>query len=181
MNQAFADAFLKDVDPLGVSLTVWMQGENPYLPVIGVVGDVSEGSVRDNPQPTVFYSHRQMPETTMTLFIRTAQPAAVTPAAIAAIRRLDSNLPVTRIRTFEGALGDSVARERLSALVSGGLALSGEPRALSALELPPRDLGVKCGAWIRTLDTALTPYNRLVTAASAEGARFELAKELLTL
>ena len=38
-------AYLSDVDPLSASLSVWMQEENPYLPIIGVVGDVSEGSV----------------------------------------------------------------------------------------------------------------------------------------
>src|SRR6185295_6870421 len=45
VNDAFAKRFLADVDPLAVSLTVWMQDKNPYLPVIGVVGDVNEGSV----------------------------------------------------------------------------------------------------------------------------------------
>jgi predicted permease len=125
VNKAFADAFLADVDPLTVSLTVWMQNENPYLPVLGIVGNVSEGSIRDNPQPTVFYSHKQMPEVGMTLFVRTEQPAALAPAAREVIRRLDPALPVTRIQTFEGALADSIARERLSALVFGGLASAG--------------------------------------------------------
>jgi putative ABC transport system permease protein len=125
VNKAFADAFLRDVDPLTVSLTVWMQEKNPYLPVIGVVDNVSEGSVRDNPRATVFYSHKQMPETSMTLFVRTEQPAAVAAAAVDTIRRLDPTLPVTRIGTFERALADSIARERLSALVFGGLAASG--------------------------------------------------------
>ncbi len=60
VNEAFAKAYLDRLDPLGASLTVWMEHENPYLPVIGVVGNVSEGSVRDNAQPTVFYSHRRM-------------------------------------------------------------------------------------------------------------------------
>jgi putative ABC transport system permease protein len=45
--------------------------------------------------------------------------------AVDAIRRLDPNLAVTRIRTFEGALAESVARERLNALVSGAFAVSG--------------------------------------------------------
>jgi ABC-type antimicrobial peptide transport system permease subunit len=81
--------------------------------------------VRDATQPTVFYSHVQMPETGMTLFLRTAQPAAVAPAAVEALRRLDATVPVTRIRTFEGAVAESLARERLNALVSGGFALSG--------------------------------------------------------
>jgi len=125
VNEAFAQQFLKNIDPIGESLTVWMQDQNPYLPIIGVVGDVSEGSVRGNPQPTVFYSHRQMPETGMTFVIRASQPGAIAASAVAQIRRIDPNLAVTKIRTLEGALTESVARERLNALVSGAFALSG--------------------------------------------------------
>jgi ABC-type antimicrobial peptide transport system permease subunit len=63
--------------------------------------------------------------TLMTLFARTSQPAAVGAAAGEAIHRLDPTLAVTRIQTFERALGESLARERLNALVSAGFALSG--------------------------------------------------------
>jgi predicted permease len=125
VNEAFAKTFLSDVDPLRVSLTVWMQDKNPYLPIIGVVGDLSEGSVRDNAQPTVFYSHRQMAETGMTLFVRRDRPTAIARSAVDVIHRLDPNVAVTNIRTFEGALAESLARERLNALVSGAFALSG--------------------------------------------------------
>jgi putative ABC transport system permease protein len=124
VNDAFVKKHLAGIDPLGVSLSVWMEDKNPYAPVIGVVGNVSEGSVRDDPQPTIFYSHRQLNESAMTLLIRTNQPA-MTNAAIAAIHRLDPNLAVTRIRTFEGALTESLARERLLALISGGFAIIG--------------------------------------------------------
>jgi ABC-type antimicrobial peptide transport system permease subunit len=66
-----------------------------------------------------------MPETRMTVILRTDRPAAIAGAVVSAIRRLDPNLAVTNIRTFEGALAESLARERLSALVSGAFALSG--------------------------------------------------------
>ena len=125
VNEAFAKAYLAEVDPLTASLSVLMQDKNPHLPIIGVVGNVSEGSIRDNPQPTVFYSHRQMPETGMALFVRTNRPEAIASLAVEAVRRLDPTLAVTRVRTFEAALAESVARERLSALVSGGFAVSG--------------------------------------------------------
>jgi putative ABC transport system permease protein len=125
VNQAFADKYLMDADPLGARIRVVMERENPHLPVIGVVANVSEGSVRAAPQPTVFYSHRQMPETGMTLLVRASQPQAIAGAAVQAIRRMDPNLAVTRVRTFELALGESLARERLIALVSGAFALSG--------------------------------------------------------
>jgi putative ABC transport system permease protein len=125
VNEAFVDAYLNDVEPLGVEMTVAMQATNPYLPIIGVVGNVSEGSVRENAQPTVFYNIATMPEFSMTFLLRTRRIEATTPAAIAAIHRIDPNLAVTKIRTFETALADSVARERLNAIVSAGFAVSG--------------------------------------------------------
>ena len=125
VNEAFVKEHLSGVDPLAESITVWMQNENPYAPIIGVVGDVSEGSARDNPKPTVFYSHGQMRETSMTLFVRSSLPAGTGDAAVAAIRRIDANLPVTKVRTFEGALSESIAQERLSALVVGAFAITG--------------------------------------------------------
>jgi putative ABC transport system permease protein len=125
VNEAFARTFLDGVDPLNESITVWMAAKNPYLPILGVVGDVSEGSVRGGATPTVFYNHRLLAETGMTMFVRAADAAALATAAVAAIHRLDPLIPVTKVRTFDGALAESIARERVSALVTGGLALSG--------------------------------------------------------
>jgi putative ABC transport system permease protein len=123
VNDAFAKAFLKDVDPLTTSLTVWMQADNPYARILGVVGDVSEGSVRRAADPTIFYSNRQLTETSMTLFLRATHPAGQIASAVAALHRLDPNLAVSRIQTFDDAITESLARERLSALVLGAFAL----------------------------------------------------------
>jgi predicted permease len=125
INDAFVKAYLQGIDPLTVSLSVWMQDENPHLSVIGVVGDVSEGSIRDQPQPTVYYNHREMPAPVMTLFVRTRTPEPLGGRIADALRALDPTVPVTRMRTLEAAFGESVARERLNALVSGAFALSG--------------------------------------------------------
>src|SRR4029079_18986313 len=56
VNETFARSYLSGPDPLATSISVRMQSEDPHLPIIGVVGDVSEGSVRAAPEPTVFYS-----------------------------------------------------------------------------------------------------------------------------
>jgi putative ABC transport system permease protein len=115
--------------PLTTSISVRMMEENPYLPIIGVVGDVSEGSVRAAPSPTVFYSHGRMPWATMTLFVRGRQPESVVKPITAALRDLDPTLVVSNVRTIESGLAESLARERLSALIStsfgaGGLLLA---------------------------------------------------------
>ena len=73
----------------------------------------------------MFYSHRQMQETgDDAVRARPNQPQAM-PARRQRDPAARSESAVTRIRTFEGALAESLARERLSALVSGGFALSG--------------------------------------------------------
>ena len=58
---------------------VRMQDENPYAPIIGVVGNVGEGSMRAAPRPTIFYSHSQLP-LGPTLFVRTDRPVAMAEA-----------------------------------------------------------------------------------------------------
>ncbi len=88
VNQAFVDRYLGNVDPLGESLMVSMQDEDPYAPIIGVVGNVGEGSMRGAPRPTIFYSHRQLP-LGPTLFVRTDRPAATAEAVTSVIRRMD--------------------------------------------------------------------------------------------
>jgi putative ABC transport system permease protein len=89
VNETFARSYLAGRDPLATAISVRMQEENPHLPIIGVVGDVSEGSVRVAPQPTVFYSHGRMPWATMALFVRGRQPESlVKPVTAASARSL---------------------------------------------------------------------------------------------
>ena len=130
VSETFARSYLSGRDPLATSISVRMQDENPYLPIIGVVGDVSEGSVRVVPQPTVFYSHGRMPWTSMALFVRGRQPESLVKPVSAALHELDPTLAVSNVRTMESSLAESLARERISALIStsfgvGGLLLAG--------------------------------------------------------
>lgn len=125
VNEAFARRYLAGRDPLATSLSVRMQDENPYLPVLGVVGDVREGSVRAEPQPTVFYSHGRLPWTTMTLFVRVTRPESAVKPVTAALHELDPSLVVSNVRTVESALAESVARERMSALISTSFGIGG--------------------------------------------------------
>jgi putative ABC transport system permease protein len=125
VNETFARTYLSGREPLTTSISVRMMEENPHLPIIGVVGDISEGSVRIAPKPTVFYSHGRMPWATMTLFVRGRQPESVVKPITAALRDLDPTLVVSSVRTIESALAESLARERLSALISTSFGVGG--------------------------------------------------------
>ena len=124
VNQEFVDRYLPNVDPLRESLMVRMRDENPYAPIVGVVGNVGEGSMRGAPRPTIFYSHSQLP-LGPTLFVRTDRPVATAEAVTSVIRRMDPNLVIRNVRMFEEAVAESLAQERLTALVSGAFAVSG--------------------------------------------------------
>jgi putative ABC transport system permease protein len=125
VNETFARTYFSGRDPFASSISVRMMADNPYLPIIGVVGDVSEGSVRSTPKPTVFYSHGRMPWATMTLFVRGRQPESFVKPATAALHELDPTLVVSNVRTLESAMAESLARERISALISTSFGVGG--------------------------------------------------------
>lgn len=62
--------------------------------MIGVVGNVSDGSVRNDARPTIFYGHQRLADTAMALLVRASQPEALARAAVDAIHRIDPNLAV---------------------------------------------------------------------------------------
>src|SRR5262249_11290830 len=116
--------YLRSRDPLATSMRVFMARENPFGQIVGVVSDVREGSLRNEPTPTVFYNQRQLSYAGMTLFIRTNRPDAVAREAIQIIHDFDPNLAVTQVRSLAEAFGQSIARERLNAIVSAAFAVT---------------------------------------------------------
>jgi len=122
VNDAFVKAHLPGQDPINVSIRVFMGSENPFGRIVGVTGDVREGSLRNDSVPTVFYNQRQLTYSSVTLFLRTNRPTEVARAAVQAIHDLDGNIPVTQIRPLTDAFVQSIARERLNAVVTAGFA-----------------------------------------------------------
>ncbi|HYR43969.1 MAG TPA: ABC transporter permease [Terriglobia bacterium] len=127
VNEALASKYLAGQDPLSASLSVLMSDRNPYGRIVGVVGNVIEGSLRKAAEPTVFYADGNNSAggfaPGMTIFIRSSG-VDVAKAAVQAIREVDKNQPVTQLRMLEDVLGESVFRERLAAVVSSAFALT---------------------------------------------------------
>jgi predicted lysophospholipase L1 biosynthesis ABC-type transport system permease subunit len=132
VNQAFVRKHLANRDPLDQSISVAMQGENPYGRIIGVVGDVKEGALDKAAEPTAYYVHAQFPYTFMTLVVRTkGDPLALTSAVHKVIHDINPELPPGRARTMEIVLGDTFAKERFNALLLA--VFSGVALALAAI------------------------------------------------
>src|SRR5207244_7958702 len=124
VNETFVKKYFPAKDPLSISISVFMRRpDNPFGMIIGIVGDVKEGTLRGAPEPTVFYNHRQLTYSGMTLFVRTTRGSELAQEAAQVVREMDRNLPVIEVRMLADAFAESLARGRLNAVVSGAFAL----------------------------------------------------------
>jgi predicted permease len=91
----------------------------PLITIVGIVDNVRTGALDSEPPPQIYVPYEQRPNSSMTLVVKTSQePAALTAAVRAEIRRLDPNLPIPRIRTMQEILSESVAQRRFQMLLT---------------------------------------------------------------
>jgi putative ABC transport system permease protein len=125
VNEAFVRKHFPGEEPIGKSINVAMDRQNPYGEIIGVVGDVKEGSLDKEPEPTVYYIYSHMSYTSMILAVRTdGDPMALAEPVRRIIREIDSAQPVAEIRSMQEVLGQTFARQRFSALLLSGFSIA---------------------------------------------------------
>jgi ABC-type antimicrobial peptide transport system permease subunit len=134
VNEAFVKTYLSSRAALSTSISVFMKLPNPAAPVygepnnpfgqiIGVAGDVKEGTLRDSSEPTVFYDERQLTSSGMTLLVRSARGSELAKEAAVIVHEMDRNLPLIEVRMLSDAFSETLARDRLNAIVSASFAL----------------------------------------------------------
>jgi predicted permease len=134
VNEAFVKAYLSSRDALSTSISVFMKLSNPAAPmygepnnpfgrIIGIAGDVKEGTLRDSSEPTVFYNERQLTSAGMTLLVRSGRGADLAKEAGVIVHEMDRNLPLIEVRMLSDAFSETLARDRLNAIVSAAFAV----------------------------------------------------------
>jgi putative ABC transport system permease protein len=126
INEAAARRYWPDRSPIGQSLrchiSLVAQKELPRR-IVGVVGDVRFDGLDRGSEPEIFLPHAQHPVTIMAVLLRSANdPNVLVPQARAAVRALDSNLPLSRPRTMEQVVSASVGQRRFSMLLLAAFA-----------------------------------------------------------
>jgi predicted permease len=124
INQAFADKYLREVNPLGQKAAIYMKSFNENelqaSEIIGVVGDVHQTGLDTAPEPTVYWPHPELVMSGMTILLRTANDArALVPAVRAQLQQLDPELPMAAVATMDQLLVDSLSRSRFTMLLLG--------------------------------------------------------------
>ena len=118
VNQAFADRYLPNRNPVGATVVMGVLSPHPdKIPVIGVVQNARDLGVATEPEPEIYFPGYG---THAVVLIRSAIDAqALIPTLQAAVRGIDPRQPVYNAATADNLLAGSLARQRLTALLLG--------------------------------------------------------------
>ncbi|HEY7545274.1 MAG TPA: ABC transporter permease, partial [Blastocatellia bacterium] len=73
VNEALARQYFPGENPIGKHIRPsFSMGEFVMREIVGVVGDVKHGGLRVEAQPEIYFSHPQMPMSSMTVIVRTS-------------------------------------------------------------------------------------------------------------
>jgi predicted permease len=126
INETMARALYPDRNPIGARFA--FAGDRQPVEVVGIVKDARYGSLRE-PVTPMFYQTFTQARTgrgQMTLHVRTANAAAVAPAALREMQELCRDVPTFEMQTLASQIDAGLLEERLIATLCGffaGLAL----------------------------------------------------------
>jgi len=126
VNDAFVRLHYPNEDPLGKRIRM---GRNASIvrEIVGVVGTVKHYGLKDKEIAQMYEPFRQMPNTGMTMVVKTTgDPTSLIPAVRREIQLADPDQPVANTASLEQMLSDSGALPRVQAMLMallGGIAL----------------------------------------------------------
>jgi putative ABC transport system permease protein len=114
INETMARRFWPGEDVLGKRFKLGpAQSTNPWLTVVGVVGDMRRQSLERQPIAQIFQPYLQSSERRLILLIRaTGEPIHLAPVVRSEILALDKTVLVSGIATLESQLDQRVAERR---------------------------------------------------------------------
>jgi putative ABC transport system permease protein len=122
IDRATARQHWPDSDALGKRIKLGGP-QDPWMTVVGVVGDVRYHGLDSRIFPTIYVPHGQVPFRRMMVAVRTTgEPLALVPAVKGQIAAIDRNLPVSKIQTMEQIVAESVTPQRFNLTLLGTFA-----------------------------------------------------------
>jgi len=107
-------------DPIGRQVIL---GNGQTFTIVGIVGDVRQLGLAQDPTPTMYMSTSWYLWPTMTLAVRTrTEPAGLVQAVRQAVARLDSHQPVSDFQTMRSAIAANAAAPRLNTVLVASFA-----------------------------------------------------------
>jgi putative ABC transport system permease protein len=125
INETMAKAYWQGRDPIGTRLKLGgANSTNPWATVVGVVKDVRHFGLQNEFRREMFRPYSQLAWPSMTVTVKAAnEPMALASPVRGALRHIDPEGPVTRIRTMEDVLEESMGARKFPMLLLGGFSL----------------------------------------------------------
>ncbi len=122
INQAFAEQYLKGVNPLGQKAVIYMksleESKNTPSEIIAVAGDVRQMGLDTPAEPTVYWPHPELVLSELTILVRTTNdPLSLLSAVRNELQQLDPEQPMAGVATMDELLSGSLSRSRFTMLV----------------------------------------------------------------
>jgi putative ABC transport system permease protein len=128
INEAMAKQFWPKGDPLSDRLVIGRGimrefADEPERQVIGVVANVRDGGLNNDPQPTMYIPQAQVPDpvnalnvqiTPMAWIVRTRTDPYASSVAIQETLRQATGLPVSEVRTLDEVMTRSMSRQQFN-------------------------------------------------------------------
>jgi predicted permease len=121
IDEAMAQQLWPNEDPLGKRIRFGGIDANaaaPWLAVVGVVGSIKQYTLDGDSRIALYLANEQSPSRTMNVVLRTSgDPTALTSAVRQALRAIDPDLPIYKVRTMADRVAESLARRRFAMLL----------------------------------------------------------------
>jgi putative ABC transport system permease protein len=124
VNETFARKFLSGLQPIGQRID-FEGGAKEAREIIGIVADVKNDDLDEQPEPSVYFPYAQNARLTMNLILRTTQdPTQLASAVRSEVRVLDPALPVSNVKTVSRMIDERISPKRLMTYILAVFALS---------------------------------------------------------
>ena len=124
VNDALAKKYFAGVDPIGRRFKIGgperpIGPNNPWMTVVGVVGDVKYSGLDASPEPTYYMPYRQNPWRGQFVIVRaSADPHGLANMVRGVVASLDKDIPVALLKTMDELMTASVAPRFRTVLVT---------------------------------------------------------------
>ena len=124
INQKMAQRYWPDNDAVGKRIRVGPSENEPWLTVVGVVGNVSHTGLDAEPDLATYEPHAKRPWSEMILLVRTRNdPLSLAPVVQAQLKNAEKEILIENVTTMTRRIHDSVAPQRLNLVLLGSFAL----------------------------------------------------------
>ena len=123
VSESLVRKYFPHENPLGRRITQSTEGKGPFATIVGVVNDVRNLNLGDEPEPEMYFDYRQFffAPFAMTMVLRThsADSMQVAAAAQKEIRAITPDQPISDVKTMRDVVSGNVSQPRFYTLLLG--------------------------------------------------------------